>query len=369
MVDDLSATEYIVVNATALEKSGALTILRQFLDNASKDIVNNYLCFVPKGLCLEVNKNIKLIEVGKMSWIQRILWDSLKIKKYLNVNKISYNKVISLQNTTVNVNKNAKQIVYLHQSLPFSSIKWSIFEKQQFKFFLYKHFYSFFIFMFANEETTFVVQTQWMKDALVNKFNVNSKRIYVIKPDIILPSMLQGVLNKSHEKKLLYPATPLFYKNHRVIVEAFNILKSKFGFNNIKFQVTFSPEDYRIFNHDVKRYGLGSNIEYLGVLPYDELIKRYQSSDLILFPSYIETFGLPLAEAATLGKPIICSDLEFSREVLNGYSGALYVEYNNSMEWAKAIKLMLEQESANDCRFIKYKYDQSSSWKDFFQLL
>ncbi|EMP8241160.1 glycosyltransferase, partial [Enterobacter hormaechei] len=109
------------------------------------------------------------------------------------------------------------------------------------------------------------------------------------------------------------------------------------------------------------------NVEYLGVLSYTDLQKMYAKATLVVFPSYIESYGLPLIEAASLGKKIICSDLPYSRDVLSEYEGAIYVSYNSEEEWAQALYTALQQGS--DYHYIKYENDNRSSWPQFFELL
>lgn len=360
----------IVVNATALDKSGALTILKQFIKHAGKYHNYKFLCFIAEGLKLEKSPNITFIEMAKKNWLQRILWDSLKLKKYLRNNDINPKKVISLQNTSINVN--IDQIIYLHQPLPFSSVKWSLFKKEQFKFFLYKHFYKFFILLFVNKNTVFVVQTNWMKEALCSKSNVDESQVYIIKPDMHLPNIKSSdssEVKTSSTHILLYPATQLFYKNHMVILEALKLLKAESQFDNIKFQVTFRRDEYPLFREKVNEYALVDNIDYLGCIPHKDLIHKYQCSSLVVFPSYIESFGLPLVEGASLGKPVLCSDFPFSRDVLAGYSGAVFLNYQDPNAWANAIKDTLFKVENNSFAYGKFDFEQTSSWKDFFKLL
>lgn len=359
----------IVVNATALDKSGALTILKQFLFHASKNVSNHYLCFVPEGLDLKNYGNITFIEMPKMGWLARINWDAYKLKKYLRLNKIAPLKVISLQNTTVNVD--VPQIIYLHQPLPFSDVKLSFFKKEHFKLFLYKYFYKFFILLFAKEDTQFVVQTKWMKTALCEKSNIKHINIHVIRPDVILPYMIleSHVVQVGGGHRLLYPATPLFYKNHQIILEALQLLKLGNKIKGLKFQVTFNSGEYPSFDNNAQKLGVLDYIEYLGVIPYRELIDKYLAASIVLFPSFVETFGLPLAEGANLKKMVLCSDLPFSREILHGYSRAVFLDYKNPAAWAVSIESTLNKIESNCLECDKFEFKQPSSWNDFFKLI
>lgn len=359
----------IVVNATALDKSGALTILKQFLLHASQHDSYHYLCFIPKGLNLNGSKNITFIEKSKMGWFKRIKWDAYSLKKYLKLNNIFPLKVISLQNTSVNLD--VPQIVYLHQSLPFSDVKWSVFKKDHFKLFLYKHFYKFFILLFVKEDTQFVVQTKWMKKALYENSNVKYTNIHVIRPDIILPDLATLIypIEDRLGHQLLYPATPLFYKNHQIILEALKLLKIENKVGGLSFQVTFESGEYPSFDYQAKKLGVLEHIEYLGVIPYSQLIEKYLAASIVLFPSFVETFGLPLAEAASLNKTVLCSNLPFSRDVLHNYSGAVFVDYKSAIAWATAIKDILNTLDSNLLKNNNFEFKQSSSWEDFFKLI
>jgi hypothetical protein len=58
-----------------------------------------------------------------------------------------------------------------------------------------------------------------------------------------------------------------------------------------------------------------SRIELVGQLPHDELRMLWARSRAIYFPTDIESFGFPLAEARVNGQPIIARDTAINREV------------------------------------------------------
>lgn len=364
--------DLIIVNATALVSSGALTILNQFLEHALKDSNHNYICFIHENVKKESMGNLSIIHVKKKNFCQRVIWDLYGLKRYIKKKCLNPKKIISLQNTSVN--SKYEQIIYLHQSIPFSEFKLR-FGLKYFNFFIYKYIYSFFIF-FRTKNTVFVVQTDWMKEALISKKNISENRIHVIKPDITMPDVKLVNLDKktnANDTVFLYPATPLFYKNHIIILEALKLLKNEGVLGNTIFQVTFNNNENKEFSAKVDEYGLRENIEFLGVISYKELIIKYIYADALLFPSYLESFGLPLAEGATLGKYIICSDLPYARDVLNNYINVDYITYNNTKEWASAIrKIIIMKRDDKTCVFhdsSRFIYNPKTCWADFFKLL
>lgn len=358
----------VIVNATALNSGGALTILRQFISYASLTS-DRYYIFCPVGLFLENHKNINYIEINSKSWLKRILWDGIGLKRYLNRHNILCDICISLQNTSINIE--CEQIIYLHQPLPFTNICFE-FTLQNLKYFLYKWFYKFFVFLFVNSKTRFVVQTQWMKTALA-QCGVSLTKISVFTPDIKLPEqylvqeMEQTDSRTTENITFFYPASSLFYKNHLLILDALVLLNAASLIKKANFAVTLSLGDHPKFDGSVKRLGLEGNIVYLGKLPYAEVIKNYIFADAVLFPSYIETFGLPLAEAGVLGKKIICADLPYSRDVLSGYQGVSFLDYQNAEQWADEMALVIQKQ--NSLKYTPLSFDKCTTWKDFFNFI
>ena len=77
-----------------------------------------------------------------------------------------------------------------------------------------------------------------------------------------------------------------------------------------------------------------------GVIPFEYVCAMYRQCDALVFPSYIETFGLPLLEAALVGMPIIAADLPYAHEVLDGYEGVKFVPYDQPQMWKDAIQAL-----------------------------
>lgn len=77
-----------------------------------------------------------------------------------------------------------------------------------------------------------------------------------------------------------------------------------------------------------------------------DLAFAYDHCAATLAPSYAEGFGLPLAESAWRGKPVICSDIPVFREI--GGDGAIYFRVNDSAALARAIRDFAEGRAKAD---------------------
>lgn len=363
----------VFVNATAAQIGGLHTIVDQFI----KSIIhtknsNDYYIFVSNDMYTKyATSNIKIIKVDKKGWVKRFLWDSIGIKKWAKENDIYPDKIISLQNTPVNF-KNVSQIVYVHTPIPFVSYNWNLFKKNQRKMWFYKNIYPFFISLYMNKYCEIVVQANWLKASFTKKFpKIKGNNIHVIRPGVDRNELLKSFecVDKTEEDKKIFffPSIDYIYKNHITLLKAIKILKEKDIKLNGKLKVIFTVEPESWLRMEANKLGINDCIEFAGQMKYGEVLSNYSKADVILFPSYIETFGLPLLEAALYGKKILCADEEYSREVLgNSYNGVKFITSTNNEEWARSINDVLE---SKDISYPFTKLSEKNNWKEFLSLI
>lgn len=362
----------ILINATAARFSGALSILNQFVTHIPPTDGNQYYLFVDTNYQEIVQaENIKYIHIDTRSWKRRIWWDEYGFRQYVKKKGVQPSLIISLQNTGVKFDKRIPQLIYYHQPFPVFPQKWSLFKKQETLFFLYKHIYSYFVSRSIHQNVYFVVQIPFMKEAFLKRFSIPKEKVYVIPPEVRTidyenVSQMQFTDGKRH---FIYPATPLLYKNHKLLLQALRLLKERnFAFfQRIKLHFTLKENNPLGLKDLARSWGVDEAIVFEGVLPFQQLLSYYKSMDALLFPSYIETFGLPLLEAAGAGIAIVASDLPYAHDVIGGYKGVSFVNYEDADAWASAIEALCGQEKRTYPPF-KYPADRGG-WKDFFALI
>lgn len=313
----------IVVNNPAAKEGGALTILKNFLQNLYKSKCNNkfYIFVSLEELKIYEKENIKIIVIGKQNFKQRIIWDSYGLKKYLKVNDIRPDLFLSIQNTGVNLPQNIPQLLYYHQPLPISEKKWSFLKKEERIYWFYKNIYPFFIKLYLNRVSRVIVQTNWIKDGFTKRFSYRKKNIFVDRPVMKIENIEKIEIIPKNKFRLFYPAAPLIYKNHKIIIESLRELKKDIPNLSEKLECifTFSKEENIEIDNLIKKYKLEDVIKLIGKIPYEQVLRYYKSSDLMVFPSYIETLGLPLIEAQYFNLEILAIDLCYTREILVNY--------------------------------------------------
>ena len=55
----------------------------------------------------------------------------------------------------------------------------------------------------------------------------------------------------------------------------------------------------------------------------------YADIDCLLFPSKLETWGMPISEAKAAGLPIIAADMPYAREAVGNWPAARFVDAND----------------------------------------
>lgn len=359
----------IVVNNPVAQFGGALSILRQFIESVNKyDLKNIYYIFTSlEELKKYEKKNIKIVVIKKQRFLGRLYWDYIGLKKYCKKNNINPNLIISLQNTGV-LYKGKEQLIYEHQSLIFSDRNWSLFKKQERRYWFYKNIYPFFIKFTINKNTKIITQTLWMKEKFQKLLkNKEYKSIEVYAPNINLD------IYKYEEEKIdidekkiniFYPASSEILKNHRLILEILKELKRR-DINllkKIRVYFTFDKTERKDLLKIITEEKLEKNIIFLGNLKYNTVINYYKKVDLMIFPSIIESFPLPLIEAATLGVPILAANEIYSK-FLKDYEKISYCELQKDLlSWIENFYGILDKKNKKG----NFKF-KNSGWKDLIE--
>lgn len=362
----------IVVNSTAAVNGGALTILNEFCSaiiNLKIEPVYEFIFFTSIDLDILKSSNIRVINIGENKSFKRILWDYYNFKKFLKRHNIHPNLIMSFQNTGVVYDKNCPQLIYYHNSICLTPHKWNPLKKSERVLWFYTKIYPAFVKALINSNSRFIVQANWIKDAFSKKFNVLPEKIKVV-----LPSVKQISVTTSHEidKKIIFffPATAFVYKNHRLLLNMMSSLKQidPILFKEIKLILTLTKHDIYFLGLKDEYENLQENILLTGYINKEDIIKIYSITNILLFPSKIETFGLPLVEAASLNKFILCSDAMYAHETLLGYNNVIFLDNMNSMLWAKHCYNFITKDEG-DNPISTFRLERRDTWQEVFRLI
>ncbi len=312
----------ILVIDVAAEYGGALTVLNQFIKEFENDTENEYIVVLSK-LVYENKKNIKFIkcEWVKKNHIYRLFFDAFFVKKL--VKKYKPQKVISLQNKAFNC-RGVAQEVFFHNALPISSKRFGFFESRSL--WVYQNIIGNIVKGSLKRADKIVVQADWIKKELRDKWKIPEKKIFVKQP--IYDPFFQSdsfVKYQSDEVMLFYPANSAIYKNHESLIKAFDlVLNEKCFSGSLKLVLTLpksclSPRCVELINNRKLP------IVFLNRLTKEEM-REWYSKSILVFPSYLETIGLPLAEAKGMGCKILAADCGYAHDTLGKYERASFFD-------------------------------------------
>ncbi|ANU27546.1 glycosyltransferase [Planococcus versutus] len=348
----------ILVNCLATSKGGALSILTNFYNHIknSKEEKENEWIFLLNDKYIEETDNIKVIIVnkGKQSPLRRLYFDFIKGKTYIS--KYNPDVVFSLQNT-ISFGLKIPQVLYMHQAIPFQQEKnFSFFKKDERTFALYQHVIGRVIISSIKRANHTIVQTDWIKREVVSKCGIDLSSISVVLPNIEkLPEIKKIKRNEKSYTNFFYPAAKSIYKNHGCIYEATRILQNE-GITDYNIDLT------------IKKESDTQNINFLNEISREKVNEKYQYSTLI-FPSYIETLGLPLLEAKQYSSIILASDMPFSKEVLKNYENAYYFNPHKPAQLAKLMSKVISGEITRKETFENKDILETDSWKDVCEII
>lgn len=304
----------ILVSDIAASSGGAKSILLEFYRFLVNSGDKNEWFFLLSEQLIEETENIHVILLSqiKKSWCRRLWFDCIS-GRWL-VKRIAPDIIFSMQNTAIFCN-DLPQYIYVHQPLPFQSVKkFSILKKTERVYAVYQYLIGYFIKRSIKHSQGIFVQTQWMKDATAKY--IAPEKILVVPPSIFLDENMDRSPVPMQHNHFFYPANGAIYKNHRAITDAVKLLKEE-GITDFQVDLTLDAP--------IDPAEKPAQIMYLGSLPRQTVIEKFRSN-ILLFPSYIETYGLPLAEARLMQGLILAADTPFAREILCGYSNAWFFD-------------------------------------------
>lgn len=312
----------ILVNDIAASKTGALSILKDFYEYIRTHDTNNEWIFLLSDNYLEETDKIRIVlcKDVKKGWLCRLKFDLFAGKKIIS--NLQPDVCFSMQNT-LPYGLRCRQVLYVHQPLGYQKTKrFSLFKKSEREYAIYQHLIGRLIDASVKKADLTIVQTEWMRNAVLAKTHVSQDKVKKILPTLPdLSSYRSG--EDFSQTTFFYPSGNMRYKNHEILYLAANVLLQR-GITDFRIQITLGKEQLleNLSQHDP---AVLSCFDCMGQLERQKVLEMYQKSTLV-FPSYIETYGYPPAEASAIGTLVLASDCPFCREVLGDYANGYYFD-------------------------------------------
>ena len=361
----------IIISAVNFTEGGPLTILNDCLSKLSelsKEFSEyNITAFVyDKNLCFYPNINYIEIKKAKNSWIMRLYIEYFYFYNYSK--KINPFLWLSLHDITPRV-ISEKRVTYFHNPSPFRKLN---FRDAYFSFtiLLFSLFYKFLYKINSSKNDFIIVQQNWLRENFSKMLKISKNKIIVAYPKEIKNISIIRNNERENNFQFFYPSFPRSFKNFEIICEAASLLEAK-GLNRFLVTLTINGDENKYSKYIVNKYNKLSTVSFVGLIPKQEVESRYETTDCLIFPSFLETWGLPLSEFSNYDKPILAADLPYAHEAA---FGAKYIDFFNpksSLELASKMELLINGDfsSLHQCSQKKIEDPFFQSWKDLFDFI
>jgi len=168
----------------------------------------------------------------------------------------------------------------------------------------------------------------------------------------------------TERRYILFVSTLYLYKNPVRLVDAFARCCGRPGFD-YDLVIAGRPVDSGTtteLHSRVESSGLAHRIHLLGEVAHTEMPALYRNASLFVFPSYSETFGLPLVEAMASGVPVVAANASSIPEVTR--DAAIYFDPFDVEDMAEKIEsVVYDPRLASSLRQRGLAQARQFSWK------
>lgn len=171
---------------------------------------------------------------------------------------------------------------------------------------------------------------------------VNENNVFYCPNGIVPPKYQIQKRKKNKIVKLLFLSNLFYTKGIFVLLEALNkVKKQNFNFHC---DIVGGEGDisFKLIKKTINGLGLNKFVTIHGEKYGCEKFNFFETSDIFVFPSYYETFGLVNLEAMHFGLPIISTNEGGIPDIVDhGFTGFI-VDKKNSEDLAKKIKILID---------------------------
>ena len=286
----------ILIDAVYINSFGGKTILELFVTKILKLNVEYYF-LLDNRLKSKLARNIKTDNF--------ILIDATHSnrKSFYLKNIDRFSSILCLANIPPPIQTSIKTTIFFHNSLLLNPLSHPIsFKSRVINFFKFNY-----IKFYNQNDYNWIVQTELINKLLQENLNINSNNIFIYP---IIKEESKPFSGKKGINNFVYVSSEVSHKNHERLLKSFIEAANK-THRKITLHLTLNKEVLA-----EKRYPKNLKVIFRGTLSRDSVNELYNSCEFAIYPSLVESFGLPLIEAANYGCKVIASDLPYVHEII-----------------------------------------------------
>ena len=302
------------------------------------DSTNDYLIFTPENKALNnLNDNFKIQKVDTI--VKESFWDNVNIPNILsNSNMELYH--VPQNGVGLSDNIDCKKVITLHDIIPLRMPE-TVSDR-------YLRIFNDVMPNILKGCDGIITVSEFSKKDIAAEFNFPLDKIFVTPlaaEPIYKPMSKCGCKEKIRNKYgitsdfVLYVGGFSPRKNILGLIEAFSQIP-KLERKGVKLVIIGKQgPSYDVYLNRAIELNIENDIIFTGFIELEDLPIFYNASEMLVYPSFYEGFGLPPIEAMACGTPVITSNVTSLPEVC--FDSAILVDPKDTAELAYAIKRVL----------------------------
>lgn len=349
----------VLVNAISAKMGGAQAYLKNFLPTlSSMGLADEFTVFVPARAAADLrgltgNIHVQTMPAGEGGELSRIYFDQWTLRRMAR--KTGADCIFSTANFGI-LYPPVPQVISVRNSVFFSRRYYAHVKAVEGRLAAAKiAARRRMVALSARSSDVVVTPTEAMRDMMLEWGAADPAKCVVIHHGFDRESFLamgatQGVLDdtlarRGDEKMLFYPSLYGKHKNFDTLIEALAILLGR-GYNVRLFltcDVRPSADRYQRRTWSlIEKHNLRGKVILYGPVPYQLMPRIYRGADVVVWPSFAESFGHPLLEAMASGRPIVASGIASNAEIAR--DAAVYFDTFSAEDLADKVVLALRED-------------------------
>lgn len=331
----------IVLSGVNFVEGGPLSVFKDALQELADHYATRYeiVALVHSQSLFDI-LNVTYIEFPqiKSSWLSRLYFEywgwralSRRLQPYL---------WLSMHDMTPNVTAEVRA-VYCHNPAPFYRL--GLREAlTDWKFSLFTLFYRYLYAINLRRNDFVIVQQQWLRDEFHRRYRASNIVVAHPRiPDLAIPALEDEQPTRSRIVRFFYPAYPRSFKNIELLLKAARTLE-QCGADGFEVWLTIDGSENQYASNLRSEYRDLRSVSWLGIMPRDRVLLLYAKADCLLFPSRLETWGMPISEFQQTGKPMLVIDLPYAQETVGTYDSVRFFPPGNPQVLADTMKSLID---------------------------
>jgi glycosyltransferase involved in cell wall biosynthesis len=180
----------------------------------------------------------------------------------------------------------------------------------------------------ARAANAIIINSHSLRSEIEQYLTVDSRKLKLIYEAVDHDVFKPGDANEARAIVTSYGVTKPFvlfvsslwpYKNCEGLLRAWALARGEIGDRQLAIVGPGRDEKYVAGLHSLAaKLGISADVVFVGGVPLEETARFYQAADVFVYPSFNETFGLPILEAMACGCPVVTSDTSAMPEIAGG---------------------------------------------------